>query len=171
MSVTTTCAPSAASRRATACPMPLPAAAVTSATRPANSPGSVVLTALLRQAEYGLGEDVALHLGGAGVDRPGPGVEEGTQPGTGGVRRTGIVGTHRAQRAAAFRHQPLQPLDVQGEFGRRYVVLAPEQFRDRGRRAQVRSVVQLGEDPVAEVAHDLDPGVAPGQALPDEGVA
>src|SRR5581483_10907432 len=39
MSVTTTVAPPAASLRATACPMPRPAAAVTSATRPANSVG------------------------------------------------------------------------------------------------------------------------------------
>src|SRR5207244_10948988 len=99
MSVTTTHAPPAASRRATACPMPRPAAAVTSATRPANSAGSTMRTSLLGQAEHALGEDVALHLRRAGVDRAGPGVQEGAQPGAGGVGGAGIVGAHRAQRA------------------------------------------------------------------------
>src|SRR5580704_8005992 len=102
MAVTTTPAPPAASRRATACPMPWPAAAVTSATRPANSPGSVMLASLLGQAEDRLGEDVALHLGGASVDRPGPRVQERAQPGAGGVGRARVVGAYRAQRAAAF---------------------------------------------------------------------
>src|SRR2546426_7572035 len=101
MSVTTTHAPPAASRRATACPMPRPAAAVTSATRPANSAGSNIFTSLLGQAEHRLGEDVALHFGGAGVDRPGPGVQEGAEPGPGGVGGAGVVGAHGAQRAAA----------------------------------------------------------------------
>src|SRR5580704_3190497 len=101
ISVTATAAPPAASRRATACPIPRPAAAVTSATRPANSSGST-MALLLGQAKHGLGEDVALNLGGAGIDRPGPGVEEGAQPGAGGVRRAWVVGAHRAQRAAAF---------------------------------------------------------------------
>src|SRR5216683_7573453 len=112
MSVTTTRAPPAASRRATACPIPWPAAAVTSATWPANSPGSTMLclflASLLGQAEHRLGEDVALHFGGAGVDRPGPGVQEGTKPGAGGVERARVVGAHRAQRAAPGRHQAVQ---------------------------------------------------------------
>src|ERR1700736_3743133 len=100
MSVTTTRAPPAASRRATACPLPWPAAAVTSATRPPNSPGSSMLCPFLAslpgQAEYRLGEDVALHLGGAGVDRAGPGVQEGAEPGAGGVGGAGAGGGHRA---------------------------------------------------------------------------
>src|SRR5260370_42085106 len=117
MAATATRARRAASRRATACPMPFPAAAVTRATRPPNSVASAMLTSLLGQAEYCLGEDVALHFGCAGVNRPGPGVEEGAQPGAGGVGRARVVGAHRAQRAATFRHQPVQALDVQGQFG------------------------------------------------------
>src|SRR5271165_3526329 len=145
-SVTTTRAPPAASRRATACPMPWPAAAVTSATRPANSSLSAMLASLLRQAEDRLGEDVALHLGGAGVDRAGPGVQEGAEPGAGGVGGAGVVGTHRTQRTAAFRHQPVQATDVQGKLGRGRVVLAPVQFRDRGRRTEFGTVQHLGEN-------------------------
>ena len=103
-------------------------------------------TFLPGQAEHRLGEDVALHLGGAGVDRAGPGVQEGAEPGAGGVGGAGVVGAHRAQRAAAFRHQPVQATDVQGQFGRGHVVLAPVQFRDRGRRAE-RSVPSVGSAP------------------------
>src|SRR5580704_2986223 len=129
MSVTATRAPPAASRRATACPMPWPAAAVTSATRPPNSSTLCLFSASLPgQAEDLLGQDVALHLGGARVDGAGPGVEEGAEPGAGGVGRAGVVGAHRAQRAAARRHQTVQATDVQGEFGRGHVVLTPVQF-------------------------------------------
>src|SRR5260370_32202827 len=100
MSVTTTRAPPTASRRATACPMPFPAAAVTRATRPPNSVTSAMLTSLLRQAENCLGEDVALHLGYAGVNRPGPGDGEGPQPGPGGGGRARVVSADRRERPA-----------------------------------------------------------------------
>src|ERR1700746_1395988 len=65
MSVTTTRAPPAASRRAIACPMPLPAAAVTSATRPAHSFGSTMLTCVSSltsvAGQRGEGASVVVH--------------------------------------------------------------------------------------------------------------
>src|SRR5712691_9552034 len=79
-SETTTWAPSSAKRRATACPIPAPAAAVTIATRSWSFMGFTSLSTLRREDSSGRREDAFRALSGCG-GRPGRGPRYGTAEG------------------------------------------------------------------------------------------
>src|SRR5712691_10649098 len=79
-SETTTWAPSSAKRRATACPIPAPAAAVTIATRSSSFMGLSSLSTLRREDSSGRREDAFRALSGCG-GRPGRGPRYGTAEG------------------------------------------------------------------------------------------
>src|SRR6202012_3434037 len=120
--------------------------------------GMMILN-LAREAEDLLGDDVPLDLRGAGVDRACPGVQRYLPPGIARRRVAArVVGAGRPARPLAGRNQPRQALDVEGELGDLAVVLAPVQLADRGGRAPLLAVGDVGEDAVADVAHHLNAG-------------
>src|SRR6201992_232700 len=113
---------------------------------------------LFGQAQGALADDVALDLAGPGVDGAGPAGQEHALPG--GDR---VVVAVRPQ-------QGVRALDVHGQLAELLVVLAPEQLGHRGFRPRRTARGQRGQRAQAAEAHQLDLGVGPGQALPDQRV-
>src|ERR1700691_1478615 len=125
-------------------------------------------SALAGQAEHLLGDDVPLDLRGAGVDGARPRVERDLPPGIARGRVAArVVGAGRPARPLPGGNQPGQALDVEGELADLAVVLAPVQLADRGGRAHLLAVEDVGEDAVADVAHHLDAGERLAETLAD----
>src|SRR5712691_3280279 len=147
-SETTTWAPSSAKRRATACPIPAPAAAVTIATRSLSFMGLSSLSTLRREDPSGRRKDAFRALSGCGGP-PGRGTRDGAAEG-----RIALEGRHDALGEQA--HVQLGLLvrhPAEGELGDQVV--------------HARQSPQLGEllEAVVGLADDLDLDVELGRLL------
>ena len=133
-------------------------------------PGASVRAGFLRQTEDLLADDVALHLRRTGVDRAGPGIEEGSGPRVGGVWSASLVGPKGRLGLAAGGYRGVHTENIHAEFSHFAVIFGPKQLADRRLGAGMLALKELREYPLALEFHDANLGVTPRQALTDHRV-
>src|SRR3954468_1293279 len=101
-----------------------------------------------RELQPRLGQDVALALRRAGVDRPGARIQVAAEPRAGGAGGARVVGPVRPQRQPAGDDLCPHAGQLDGEVGGPLVVLAPVQLRDGGLGAQLSSGEVSGQHAV-----------------------
>src|SRR5918995_3926130 len=118
------------------------------------------MNGLLAGEEGAVGDDVLLHLGGAGADRRVALERVQARP------RAAVDGI-----GAALGEQPRRSEQVDRQLGERLSQVAPLQLRQRDLGPVLLALDDLGQRPVVEELRVLDVRERPGDALTDLGIA